>query len=89
MLRDIRGVAAGAGRRHRVRAVPHRRGLGQSPRLPVAQDRDPERQRAACRLYHKMGRTLGAIDRFAYPGQPAEARLVWWKALASPDTGSS
>jgi hypothetical protein len=36
-----------------------------------------------------MGRTLGAIDRFAYPGQPAEARLVWWKALASPDTGSS
>jgi GNAT superfamily N-acetyltransferase len=43
----------------------------------------------ACRFYQKMGCTLGAIDRFAYPGQPAEARLLWWKALASPDTRSS
>jgi GNAT superfamily N-acetyltransferase len=43
----------------------------------------------ACQFYHKMGCTLGAIDRFAYPGRPAEAQLLWWKALASPDTGSS
>lgn len=38
----------------------------------------------ACRFYHKMGCTVGAIDRFAYPGQPAEVQLLWWKALASP-----
>jgi len=44
---------------------------------------------AACRFYQKMGCTLGAIDRFAYPSQPAEARLLWWKALAPPDTNSS
>ena len=43
----------------------------------------------ACRFYQKMGCTLGAIDRFAYPGLPAEVRLLWWKALASPDTNSS
>jgi ribosomal protein S18 acetylase RimI-like enzyme len=43
----------------------------------------------ACRFYQKMGCTLGAIDRFAYPSQPAEARLLWWKALAPPDTNSS
>jgi len=39
----------------------------------------------ACRFYQKMGCTLGAIDRFAYPGQPAEVRLLWWKALAPSD----
>ena len=39
----------------------------------------------ACRFYHKMGCALGAIDRFAYPGQPAEAQLLWWKTLASSD----
>jgi GNAT superfamily N-acetyltransferase len=43
----------------------------------------------ACRFYQKMGCTLGAIDRFAYPGQPAEVRLLWWKPLAPPDTRSS
>jgi hypothetical protein len=43
----------------------------------------------ACRFYQKMGCTLGAIDRFAYPGLPAEVRLLWWKALASPDTNFS
>jgi len=42
----------------------------------------------ACRFYQKMGCTLGAIDRFAYPDQPAEVRLLWWTALASPDTSS-
>jgi len=42
-----------------------------------------------CHFYQKMGCTLGAIDRFAYPGQPAEVRLLWWKALASPGTDSS
>ncbi len=36
----------------------------------------------ACRFYLKMGCTLGAIDRFAYPGQPGEVQLLWWKALA-------
>jgi GNAT superfamily N-acetyltransferase len=36
---------------------------------------------AACRFYRKMGCTLGAIDRFAYPELPAEVRLLWWKAL--------
>src|SRR5215470_1803566 len=41
----------------------------------------------ACRFYHKMGCTLGAIDRFAYPGQPGEVQLLWWKALPSPDIG--
>jgi GNAT superfamily N-acetyltransferase len=36
----------------------------------------------ACRFYQKMGCTLGAIDRFAYPGLPAEVQLLWWKALS-------
>jgi GNAT superfamily N-acetyltransferase len=41
---------------------------------------------AACRLYQKMGCTLGAIDRFAYPELPDEVQLLWWKALATrPD----
>ena len=30
-----------------------------------------------------MGCTLGAIDRFAYPGLPGEAQLVWRRALAA------
>jgi hypothetical protein len=29
-----------------------------------------------------MGCTLGAIERFAYPGLPGEVQLLWWKALA-------
>ena len=37
---------------------------------------------AACRFYQKMGCTLGAIDRFAYPGLPGEVQLMWWRALA-------
>jgi GNAT superfamily N-acetyltransferase len=36
---------------------------------------------AACRFYRKMGCTLGAIDRFAYPDLPDEVQLLWWKAL--------
>lgn len=36
---------------------------------------------AACRFYRTMGCTLGAIDRFAYPGLPGEVQLLWWKAL--------
>jgi GNAT superfamily N-acetyltransferase len=39
---------------------------------------------AACRFYQKMGCTLGAIDRFAYPGVPGEVQLLWWKAVAPP-----
>lgn len=35
----------------------------------------------ACRFYQKMGCTLGAIDRFAYPELPHEVQLLWWKAL--------
>jgi ribosomal protein S18 acetylase RimI-like enzyme len=38
---------------------------------------------AACRFYQKMGCTLGAIDRFAYPDLPGEVQLLWWKALAA------
>jgi GNAT superfamily N-acetyltransferase len=44
---------------------------------------------AACRFYQKMGCTLGAIDRFAYPGLPGEVQLWWWKTLApGNETGS-
>jgi streptothricin acetyltransferase len=43
----------------------------------------------ACRFYQKMGCILGAIDRFAYRDQSAEVQLLWWKALASPDTNPS
>lgn len=39
---------------------------------------------AACRFYQKMGCTLGAIDRFAYPELPGEVQLLWWKALPAP-----
>jgi len=39
---------------------------------------------AACRFYQKLGCTLGAIDRFAYPDSPGEVQLLWWKALAAP-----
>lgn len=39
---------------------------------------------AACHFYQEMGCTLGAIDRFAYPGLPGEAQLVWWRGLAGP-----
>ena len=38
---------------------------------------------AACRFYRKMGCTLGAIDRFAYPDLPDEVQLLWWKPLAA------
>ena len=37
----------------------------------------------ACRFYHRMGCRLGAIDRFAYPDLPDEARLLWFKDLTS------
>lgn len=35
----------------------------------------------ACRFYTRMGCELGAIDRFAYPGLPGEARLLWYLDL--------
>jgi ribosomal protein S18 acetylase RimI-like enzyme len=44
---------------------------------------------AARRFYQKMGCALGTSDRFAYPGQPGEVQLLWWKALASTYTESS
>lgn len=43
----------------------------------------------ACRFYHKMGCTLGAIDRFAYPELPDEVQLLWWKALEAEPSRSS
>jgi GNAT superfamily N-acetyltransferase len=36
---------------------------------------------AACRFYRKMGCTLGAIDRFAYPELPGEVQLLWLDEL--------
>lgn len=36
---------------------------------------------AACRFYARMGCSLGAIDRFAYPGLPDEVHLLWFKEL--------
>lgn len=44
---------------------------------------------AACRFYQKMGCTLGAIDRFAYPELPGEVQLLWWKALQAPSRSES
>lgn len=35
----------------------------------------------ACRLYMRMGCTLGAIRRFAYPDVPHETQLLWYKDL--------
>jgi GNAT superfamily N-acetyltransferase len=43
---------------------------------------------AACRFYRKMGCTLGAIDRFAYPGMPGEVRLLWWKRVRLISSGA-
>jgi GNAT superfamily N-acetyltransferase len=40
---------------------------------------------AACRFYRKMGCTLGAIDRFAYPELPAEVQLLWQNELRTPE----
>jgi ribosomal protein S18 acetylase RimI-like enzyme len=42
----------------------------------------------ACRFYRKMGCTLGAIDRFAYPELPDEVQLLWWKALEAEPSRS-
>jgi len=35
----------------------------------------------ACRFYASQGCTLGAIHRFAYPEQPEEVQLLWYKNL--------
>jgi GNAT superfamily N-acetyltransferase len=43
----------------------------------------------AGRFYQTPGCTLGAVDRFAYRGQPAEVRLLRRKTLASPEVNSS
>lgn len=50
----------------------------------MARDRNQKVNAAACHFYQEMGCTLGAIDRFAYPGLPGEAQLVWWRGLAGP-----
>ena len=44
---------------------------------------------AACHFYQKMGCTLGAIDRFAYPELPGEVQLLWWKALRAASESES
>lgn len=36
----------------------------------------------ACRFYARQGCSLGAINRYAYPGLPAEIQLLWYKDLA-------
>ncbi|HEX2203214.1 MAG TPA: GNAT family N-acetyltransferase [Longimicrobium sp.] len=36
----------------------------------------------ACRFYARRGCALGAIHRFAYPGLPREAQLLWYRELA-------
>jgi len=38
----------------------------------------------ACRFYARMGCTLGALHRFAYPDLPDEAQLLWYKPLGPP-----
>lgn len=35
----------------------------------------------ACRFYARMGCTLGAVNRFAYPDHPQETQLLWFKDL--------
>ena len=35
----------------------------------------------ACGFYQRMGCTLGAINRFAYPDLPDEIQLLWFKRL--------
>jgi GNAT superfamily N-acetyltransferase len=35
----------------------------------------------ACRFYASQGCTLGAVHRFAYPEQPEEVQLLWYKNL--------
>jgi hypothetical protein len=62
-----------------------RRGLGWSRGCRWLKIETQNVNVSAWRLYQKTGRTLGAIDRFAYPEQPAEVQLLWWKALASPE----
>lgn len=38
----------------------------------------------ACRFYARAGCVLGAVHRFAYPGLPDEAQLLWYRALSPP-----
>ena len=35
----------------------------------------------ACHFYARMGCQLGAVDRYAYPGLPGEAQMLWFKEL--------
>lgn len=35
----------------------------------------------ACRFYRRMGCTLGAVNRFAYPDLPDEVQFLWFKTL--------
>ena len=65
------------------------RGLGWRPRLPVAQDRDSECQRSGLPLLPEDGLHPGRHRPVRLSRPAAEVRLLWWKALASPDTNSS
>ena len=73
-----------AGRGHRVNAIPGRRDWAGARRCRWLKIETQNVNAAACRFYRKMGCTLGAIDRFAYPDAPGEVRLLWWKPLESP-----
>jgi GNAT superfamily N-acetyltransferase len=77
-----------------LRVAPAWRGHGVGRRLFAATERwarargctllEIETQNvnvAACRFYARMGCTLAAIDRFAYPELPDEVQLVWRKPL--------
>lgn len=84
-----------------IRVAPEQRGSGAGSALFRAAERwacdhgcgwlKVETQNvniAACRFYHKMGCTLGGIERFAYPELPDEVQLLWWKALETPATAN-
>jgi len=37
----------------------------------------------ACRFYQAQGCQLGGFNQFAYPDQPSEVQLLWYKSLSS------
>jgi hypothetical protein len=55
--------------------------------IPIAFVVDPILDVTLIDFHRKMGCTLGAIDRFAYPGLPGEVQLLWWKPLAGNHPG--
>ncbi len=76
--------APGAPRGHRVSALPGGRDWARIRGREWLAIETQNVNAAACHFYQKMGCTLGAIDRFAYPGRPGEAQLVWWRVWPGP-----